>query len=950
MTARSTYFQEMLHRRVLIQFIPIAALLFIETIAFKAVQIHRLTDHLLAGPILASMAQDIIFIGPTVLIAAFFYSNGSTWQKRLVKILFFAVMGCALLVTTFSNGYFHATGSLLSWHTIQYWLRNTAVTNEIMASEAGVGQVAIIALQVVFLIAAILIPFHAGVARWAKNKKPPSPGQTRGVLWGCLVVFVGCLLLPSPRGKTAAISRSVPITIATGAIGEMIENFGSVEIAAEERQGSPLRFTTTPGAPRPNIVFIIFESLNWKLSDIHTPGIGTTPFLASLAEKSAVIEHIYSIVPHTTKAVMPLLCGIYPYFRTKPVEATPGILPRRCLAHILGDIGYRTAFFQPANNFEKRSGLVANMGFDLFKGAKDMPTTGFESISYFGFEDKVMLGPSMDWVDADDTTPFFLTYLTLATHHNYVTPQSFPYVDFKKPDKDLNNFMNAVRYVDSFIKDVFDAFEARGLMDNTVFIIAGDHGEAFTEHGRRQHDLIMWEEGLRTTALIYAPKFFPEGTSITGIRSNLDFVPTVCDLLEMTLVQGKFIGQSLLGPVPEDRALFHSCWFEKECLAMHNGPIKTIYHYESQPMEVYDIFKDPLEQDNLAGTGPYDQTYLDEKKQQMLRFRSVTNQQYKEWRKDLSTARVTRKKPAMKTDLRATFGNTVQITGVNAPEQAMAGTAIKMAYLFKSINKAGLHDQIFVHVVHGQKYINADHVPVRGTMPMHRWRPGDYILDEQAIHIPGTWPDGEVKVYLGVWNKRKNKRYPITNASGETDRGRLLVATIPLKGAVQRQEISIDETRKKIAQWIGFDPPQYEKEMGVVFGDAISLEGVTLERTNVMLAGTVEMTYVFKALGKALPTWRLAVYLIREDGFTMGKAHTPIGGLYPLHHWREGEYVVDRHRIHIDMYRSKTGTYGVWLGIRNGSKPVPAVGSGEIDTRGRVRIGTVTIAEKDARQ
>ena len=89
--------------------------------------------------------------------------------------------------------------------------------------------------------------------------------------------------------------------------------------------------------------------------------------------------------------------------------------------------------------------------------------------------------------------------------------------------------------------------------------------------------------------------------------------------------------------------------------------------------------------------------------------------------------------------------------------------------------------------------------------------------------------------------------------------------------------------------------------------------------------------------------WKLTVRLVSEDGKEVNGDHDPIGGLYPLADWRKGEYVTDRHPIHIDMNRTKTGTYGAWLGFTNNGRPVKVTTDLDTDDRYRVRLGTVTI-------
>ncbi|MCP4678912.1 MAG: sulfatase-like hydrolase/transferase [Deltaproteobacteria bacterium] len=931
--------------------VPFGAIFLVESIVFKAVQVTTAMGGFSLPPVFQAVAPDAAFAVFMTFVASVLFSHRAKKVRIISAVVYYVVMTYALIISAFSNGYFLATGSNLSSSTIEYWFQNMGISTEIIASEAASWRLIVLGGQILLIAACIVVPRLGKVQNWIGKKGDIRSKKAKLAAVVCASLFAIFLIIPPAEGRAMAMSRCIPISIIEGFISDTFLLSGDVELADNERIGGVLEFDKDPNAPRPNIVFIIFESLNWKSSDLYVPGLGTTPFLAKLAEKGMVIENDYAIVPHTTKALAPILCGIYPSLKTKPLETTPGILPRRCLGHILAEQGYRSAFFQPAYAFEKRNQLVANLGIEVFKGVKEMPRAGFEKVSYFGSEDKVMVKPSMEWVDSvKDSGPFFLTYLTLSTHHNYITPQTFPYVDFKKEDKDWNNYLNAVRYIDDTIREIFEEFEKRGLLENTVFFMMGDHGEGFAEHGRRQHDLVLWEEGIRSAAMMYGPSFLPQGERVKGIRSNFDFVPTVCDILGLELKKGSFLGQSMLKPVPEDRQIFHSCWFKRECLAVHDGPIKTIYHYGSQSMEVYDNFKDPYEKTNLAHQGPYTQGYLETKKQEMLRWKKTVDQQYADWERALTEDKVTDKEPPVATRLAARFGDAIELIGYEAPSRVVAGQDIRVKYVFKSIGKLTSFDKLFVHVTYNNGMVNGDHVPVNGTHPLEKWKPGQYIVDEHTIHIPGNWTSGDVKVYLGFWNKKTRSRLSIKDTEATVDRSRLLVTELQVEGQQRTTKTSRAEIRNKIKDWTGFEEPSYEKKIGAVFGDTAELVGVSLDRMDVMLAGTVEMTYVFRALKNIPRNWRLTVRLEKNDGFQIKGDHAPISGLYPPKDWREGEYVVDKHKIHIDMYRSKTGTYTAWLGFRDGKKPVPVSGEGEFDSSHRVKLGTVTISPKDARQ
>ena len=932
--------------------LPITVVFLIEALIFKALQTTAVLEGFVFGPFILAALPDMAFAILFALPFAVGFSLLSGKARIALSAVFHLISLVILVLYAGSHGYFQATGANLSLSPIEYLIVNAQSSSGVVSSEASVDRLVLLFSQPLFvIISAILI--HVPWFKRRIDKRPPFSRKRSLTIVGTTAA-VGLILhlVPRPQGPAASLARSIPGAIAWELVTDKLVASDDVDLTDDEQFGTDLALKKKPGAPTPNIVYILFESLSWKHSDVYFPGKNTTPFLAKLAKDAVVIDRMYTTVPHTTKAIMSALCGLYPYFETTPKEATPGILPRRCLAHMLASQGYETAFFQPAYNFEHRDDLVYNMGYHQYRGLKDMPRKGFESMSYFGAEDKMMIGPSMDWVaSVKDDGPFFLTYMTLATHHNYAVPQSFPYIDYDVEDNDLRNYLNAVRYIDSFIEEVFDEFEKMGLMDDTVFIITGDHGEGFFEHQRRQHDLVIFEEGLRVASLIYGPKFLGEHRRIEGVRSNLDWVPTVADLLGLELTEGSFVGSSLLKPVPTDRKLFHSCWFRRQCMAMHEGETKSIYFYGLRPMEAYDNAKDPFDENNLAFEAPYDSAFLDQRKAEMTRFKRVVDQQFETWEADLSSGKIVTKKPHVTKPIAATFGDAIALVGVDIPGRTVKpGASINVRYVFKCLEKPKRGDSLFVHVLHEGDFINADHVPVSGTYPPEEWQPGEYIIDEHKVHIPKNWRGDNVRLAVGFWNKQDKKRLKVESDDADVDSNRVVVATLPLKAGgsrlPSRSRFSIEKLREKIKDHLSFEPVVAQKPIGAVFGDKVELVGFNPDRMDVELAGTVEMTYIFKALESVPRSWRLSVRLIRDDGREVKGDHIPLNGLYPMTHWQEGEYVSDKHMIHIDMYRTRIGTYKAYLGFKSaGGKPVPVTvkGSAEVDDEGRVYLGDVII-------
>jgi arylsulfatase A-like enzyme len=193
-------------------------------------------------------------------------------------------------------------------------------------------------------------------------------------------------------------------------------------------------------------------------------------------------------------------------------------------------------------------------------------------------------------------------------------------------DEDLNRYLNAIRLQDTFLQDLFDQYKDLGLYDDTIFVVLGDHGEAFGEHGLFTHGNTPHEEALRIPMLVHDPKRFENGARVEEPVSQLDVLPTIADLLGYEIDGGAYQGSSFLEPLPEDRPLHFSCWGAESCLASLEGTEKYIYYYDNQPDQLFDLSEDPLEQENLASERQED---AEKRRSELLAWRSKVDAIYR---------------------------------------------------------------------------------------------------------------------------------------------------------------------------------------------------------------------------------------------------------------------------------------------------------------------------------
>ncbi len=358
--------------------------------------------------------------------------------------------------------------------------------------------------------------------------------------------------------------------------------------------------TTTSLVPRAgekhrNLVVITLESQRATSAFPETKQ-PVTPVLDELARQSTTPERGYTVLPHTSKSLVSIHCGMAPPTDSDNTEADEGGLPQRCLPELLAEQGYTTAFLQSATeHFERRRDTVANLGFHRFIPVNKMDNTGFRKANYFGYEDDIMLGPARNWLGTVREKPFMLSFLTVTAHHDYEVEGNDP-IDFEDRPL-LNTYLNAVHVQDRFVGNVIDMFKEMGLYEDTVFVITGDHGEGFGEHRVYQHDNTIYEEGARIPMMVHDPLRAPE--AIDGPVNQFALMPTAVDALGFDLTGEVEYQPSLYSGQPQGPVIV-SCWVRGRCTAVLDGDRKLIHHFGDRRDEVFNLAEDNYERVDLA--------------------------------------------------------------------------------------------------------------------------------------------------------------------------------------------------------------------------------------------------------------------------------------------------------------------------------------------------------------
>src|SRR5918997_3316774 len=605
----------LLDRRDWVYLLSILVPLFVYNLALKASSVASIPG---LAPNFDLMRSDLFFnLGYALFwIGLFAAVRGEGLSRRFVVVLFHAMTMLVVSVSTFAYHYFEETGTTLDYGIIALWLPKFKEVIPVLASGTTPWSWALLLAALFYAALGPLLVTRTAARRrgWPRRfrtgRSEVSILGSLGLLllafgFGFLSLLIGARSTDNPAGASVSFVRDPFVNLVLTGAKEVTTEENAPDVGATvlpaEHSAAHASLVETSQTEKRNVVLIHLESTRAQSVTPYNEKLKTTPFLNELAKNSMLAEQAYTVVPHTSKASVSVNCGIEPHLVQPTTEANPGGIPVPCLAGLLKGQGYRTGFFQSSTkDFEDFEGLVKNFGYEDYYPLESMDTEGFELTNYFGYEDDIMLGPSEEWLKENGDEPFLAQYLTGTGHDDYQCLSTRYGSEDLSEDEELNRYLNCLRLQDIFLKNLFDQYKELGLYENTVFVIYGDHGEGFKEHGRDMHGDTIWEEGLRIPLIIHTPGWFEDGERVGGPSSQIDVLPTVLDLLGYEVKNGRYPGYSLLRPLPEDRTLMASCISSSRCLASIEGLEKYIYHFGERPEEVFDLAKDSPERHNLA--------------------------------------------------------------------------------------------------------------------------------------------------------------------------------------------------------------------------------------------------------------------------------------------------------------------------------------------------------------
>jgi arylsulfatase A-like enzyme/predicted Zn-dependent protease len=328
-----------------------------------------------------------------------------------------------------------------------------------------------------------------------------------------------------------------------------------------------------------------------------------TPVLDALAARGARFAAATTTVPLTLPAHTSLMSGEFP--GGHGVRDNTGFHVEErvtTLAETFKEHGYRTGGFVGAFVLDGRWGIAQGFDeyFDDFDLSEDVGP-GLDAIQRPGNQ---VVDRALAWLGQSDPRPFFAWVHLYDAHTPYNAP---PDVAARFPPTRDGAYDAEVAFVDQQVGRLLESLRAAGVLDRTLVVVLGDHGEQLGEHGEQTHGFFVYDSAVQIPLIMAGPGIEPR--VVTDQVRIVDVMPTVLDLSGVQIpasVQGATLRPALGGQPIELLALaetwyprYHYGW--SELTAVRDGQFKFIL---APRRELYDLRKDPAEQHNLAAADP----------------------------------------------------------------------------------------------------------------------------------------------------------------------------------------------------------------------------------------------------------------------------------------------------------------------------------------------------------
>jgi arylsulfatase A-like enzyme/Tfp pilus assembly protein PilF len=326
-----------------------------------------------------------------------------------------------------------------------------------------------------------------------------------------------------------------------------------------------------------------------------------TPAFDQLAQGGVLFEHATTAAPLTLPAHSTLFTGRFP--PEHGVRDNGGYFlnaSETTLAETMKARGYATGGFIAAYVLDSKWGI--NQGFDTYFDDFDLSKYKVMSMGAIQRRGNEVMDHALPWIEQHHGAPFFAWIHLYDAHTPYDPPSPF------RERYPGDPYQGEISFADSQVGRLVQSLKDQNLLDRTVIVIIGDHGESLGDHGEKGHGFFVYESTTHVPMLIHAPFSLMQHRRVTDPVRSVDVMPTVLDILavpppDTVAMDGRSLTPLMTGASGDMGLeayaeavypLHHFGW--SDLRALRQGRYKLV---AAPRPELYDLQDDPREERNI---------------------------------------------------------------------------------------------------------------------------------------------------------------------------------------------------------------------------------------------------------------------------------------------------------------------------------------------------------------
>ena len=332
------------------------------------------------------------------------------------------------------------------------------------------------------------------------------------------------------------------------------------------------------GHPDQNILLVVLEGVSGAYLPLvaERSGIESSiemPHLDRVARNYPTATRFIGQQRQTNRGLYALLCGRPPRLGSSAPRLNDyAVGPSDpCLPEALAGRGYHTVFLQASPlSFMMKGQAMPRLGFDTVIGERGDEPAYLRS--KWGIDDRAFLDLSFDQIRQLESAgrPWFLTLLTVGTHHPYTVPELA-----EVPGE--NGLQRAMAYLDEAVGEFIERLDSEGILDNTLVVLTSDESAGLPHS---EDDFVRTLSQNWSLAILMPPGEGPRLLEEPFLQS--DVAVTLLDYLGATAEATDFSGRSLFRRYQTDRPLFFANTHQgrvygffppSQLLACREGPV-----------------------------------------------------------------------------------------------------------------------------------------------------------------------------------------------------------------------------------------------------------------------------------------------------------------------------------------------------------------------------------------